>query len=92
MFRFTERMTTVTLMSENDWHSIEVSFCKRREIVLYRERPGVEYLEVRTETVSSRAWDAEMLIGVIYRRGGMLERQWLATVEEAKAAVARFTR
>lgn len=81
----------MSLMSENDWRSVEVSYRKGREIVLYRERPGIEQLEVRTEAVSSRAWDTDMLIGVIYLRGGILTRQWLATVEEAKAAVARPT-
>ena len=81
----------MSLMSENDWHSIEVSYRKGREIVLCRERPGIDRLEVRTESVSSRVWDTDMLVGVIYLRGGMLTRQWLATVEEARAAVARLT-
>lgn len=80
------------LMSANDWHSIEVSLRKHREVVLYREGTQGEQLEVRTEAVSSRAWDTDMLVGIIYQRGGLLQRQWLATLEEAKEAVNELTK
>ena len=76
------------LLSDNDWNGIAVAQRKQKEFRLTRSM-GRATVEICTAPASA-AWEVPMLVGVVLDNGEVKVRQWLTTVEAARAMVEEW--
>ena len=75
----------MTLLSENDWHSLEVSLRKMNDVTLYRTLGDVK-VEASTVHVN-KAWPVAMLVGIKVESGHKIQRQYFQSVQAARVAL-----
>ena len=77
------------LLTDNDWSRLSRALREMRadrvEISM-----GRDSVEVRTAR-AGHGWTVAMIVGVVFRRDGEVrERQWVESVEAARAATERW--
>lgn len=78
----------MTLLCENDWHSLEVSLRKMNDVTLYRTLGDVK-IEASTVHVK-KAWPVAMLVCVRVEARQKVQRQYFESVKAAREAVERW--
>lgn len=79
----------MVILTDNDWsrlaHALREMWEDRVEITM-----GRDSVEVRTAW-AGHGWTVAMIVGVVLRRDGEVrERQWVESVEAARAAVKKW--
>ena len=75
------------IISENDWHSVRVSFQKMNEVTLWRE---LDEIKITLSTVTAnKAWNVAMLVSVEFQNSNYYWRQYFDSVERARRYLER---
>ena len=77
------------LLTDNDWSRLSRALREMREDRVEISM-GRDSVEVRTAR-AGHGWTVAMIVGVVFRRDGEVrERQWVESVEAARAAAERW--
>lgn len=78
------------LLSDNDWNHITTAYHNHQTLTLEREGPG-ERITISVSR-SESPWPVDMLVGITYWNGHLLERKWCATPSEARDLCRHYER